>query len=223
MTDATKTHGRHVVVLAHPDPTSFNAAVAEAYCQAVRKSGQEVILRDLYAMNFNPILRNDERPDRPGFEIAPDVQAELAAIKGCDVVAFIYPIWFGLPPAMMKGYVDRVIGSGVTPHQVQDRAGQGPLTAGHMISITTSGARDAWLDEQGQMESLRQLSSRYLFRAFSMKSAHYLHIGSIVEGLTERFADQHLFDVQEKARTVCATVAAERYGAAAPPTIFDGS
>ncbi|MDF0543914.1 NAD(P)H-dependent oxidoreductase [Sphingobium sp. H39-3-25] len=223
MAEATKTHGRHVVVLAHPDPTSFNAAVARAYCEAVQECGQEVILRDLYAMNFNPILRNEERPDRHGFEITPDVRAELDAIKGCDVVAFIYPIWFGLPPAMMKGYVDRVIGSGVTPHQVQERAGQGPLTAGHMVSITTSGARDAWLGEQGQMESLRELSSRYLFRAFSMKSAHYLHIGSIVEGLAERFADRHLFDVQEKARSVCATVAVERYSAVAPPAIYDGS
>ncbi|MDR7256423.1 NAD(P)H dehydrogenase (quinone) [Sphingomonas sp. BE270] len=223
MPDVTKAHGRHVVVLAHPDPTSFNAAVAQAYCDTVRECGQEAILRDLYAMNFDPVLRNDERPDRQQFQIAPDVRAELEAIDGCDVVAFIYPIWFGLPPAMMKGYVDRVIGAGVSPQQVQDRAGQGPLTAGHMISITTSGARDAWLDEQGQMESLRELSSRYLFRAFSMRSAHYLHIGAIVEGLAERFGDQHLSDVREKARKICAAVATERYGAAAPPTIFDGS
>ncbi|AOH87049.1 hypothetical protein AWL63_22935 (plasmid) [Sphingomonas panacis] len=197
--------------------------MAQAYCDTVRECGQEALLRDLYAMNFDPVLRNDERPDRQQFRIAPDVRAELEAIGGCDVVAFIYPIWFGLPPAMMKGYVDRVIGAGVTPRQVQERTGEGPLTAGHMISITTSGARDAWLDEQGQVESLRELSSRYLFRAFSMKSAHYLHIGSIVEGLAERFADEHLYDVREKARTVCAKVAAERYGAAAQPSVFDGS
>jgi NAD(P)H dehydrogenase (quinone) len=222
MVQATQTRGRHVVILAHPDPTSFNAAVAQAYCEAVRECGQEAILRDLYALNFDPILRNDERPDRHGCEIAADVQAEVAAIKDCDVIAFIYPIWFGLPPAIMKGYVDRVIGAGVTPRQVRDRTGAGPLTANHMISITTSGARNAWLEEQGQTESLRELSSRYLVRAFSMKSAHYLHFGSIVEGLAKRFADEHLCDVREKARTVCATVASERYRASAAPSIFDG-
>jgi len=223
MADAAQRHGRHVVILAHPDPDSFNSAVARAYCDAVRACGQEAILRDLYAIKFDPVLRKEERPDRRGFKLAPDVRTELAAIEGCDVVAFIYPIWFGLPPAMLKGYVDRVIGAGVTPHQVQDRAGHGPLTAGHMITITTSGARDAWLDEQGQLDSLRQLSSHYLFRAFSMKSAHHLHIGSIVEGLPKRFVDEHLFDVGERARKVCASVAMELYGTAAPPSLSDGS
>jgi NAD(P)H dehydrogenase (quinone) len=223
MADIAKGHARHVVILVHPDPQSFNAAIAHAYCAAVRECGQEAILRDLYAMKFDPVLKNEERPDRRGFEIAPDVRAELAAIKGCDVVALIYPIWFGQPPAMMKGYLDRVIGAGVTPHQVQDRAAQGPLTAGHMITIATSGARDAWLDEQGQLDSLRDLASRYLFRAFAMKSADYLHIGSIVEGLPKRFIDEHLFDVRERARDVCTRIAMERYGATAPPSISDGS
>ncbi len=223
MADAAKGHARHVAILIHPDPQSFNAAIAHAYCETVRECGQEAILRDLYAMKFDPLLKSEERPDRRGFEIAPDVRAELEAIEGCDVVALIYPIWFGLPPAMMKGYVDRVIGAGVTPHQVQDGAGRGPLTAGHMITITTSGARDAWLDEQGQLDSLRELSSRYLFRAFSMKSADYLHIGSIVEGLPTRFIDEHLSDVRERARKICARLAVEQYGAAAPPSISDGS
>lgn len=116
MADMTKGPARHVVILAHPDPQSFNAAVAHTYCEAVRECGQVAILRDLYAMKFDPVLKNEERPDRRGFEVAGDVGAELEAIEGCEVVAFIYPIWFGLPPAMMKGYVDRVIGAGVTPH-----------------------------------------------------------------------------------------------------------
>lgn len=223
MADPARGRGRHVVILVHPDPRSFNAAIAHAYRETVQECGQEAILRDLYAMKFDPVLTNEERPDRREFEIAPDVRAELAAIEGSDVVALIYPIWFGLPPAMMKGYVDRVIGAGVTPHQVQDRAGQGPLTAGHMITITTSGARDAWMDEQGQLDSLRDLSIRYLFRAFSMKSADHLHIGGIVEGLSASAIDKHLFDVRERARKVCARLAVERYGATAPPAISDGS
>lgn len=124
MADGMKKRGRHVVVLAHPDPTSFNAAIAHAYCETVRECGQEAILRDLYAMGFDPILKNAERPDRREFEIAQDVRVELQNFDECDVVALIYPIWFGLPPAMMKGYVDRVIGAGVSPHEVQGRAGK---------------------------------------------------------------------------------------------------
>lgn len=92
-----------------------------------------------------------------------------------------------------------------------------------MIVITTSGTREAWLDEQGQIDALREIGTRYLFRAFAMKSADYLHIGSIVEGLPQRFIDEHLMDVRERVRKVCARMAVERYGATPAPSIYDGS
>ena len=48
---------KHVVVLCHPESDSFNAAVAERYCAVVREIGQEVVLRDLYRMEFDPVLK----------------------------------------------------------------------------------------------------------------------------------------------------------------------
>lgn len=195
---------QHVVVLAYPDPQSFNAAIARTYCDTVREYGQRTILRDLYRMNFDPVLRIEERPGTGGFRLSPDVEAEIATLRGSDAFIFVSPIWFGMPPAMMKGYVDRVIGAGVTARQVQDQAGTGLLTGAYLFNITTSGAREAWLDEQRQLESLRELSSRYLFRAFAMKTAETLHIGGIVEDMPKRVADEHLHQVRERARRICA-------------------
>ncbi|MGB3928561.1 MAG: NAD(P)H-dependent oxidoreductase [Sphingobium sp.] len=223
MADSPKTRGRHVVILAHPDPGSFNATIARAYCEAVRECGQDVTIRDLYAMGFDPLLKNEERPDRGAIEIAPDVQAELAALSGADVVVLVYPIWFGMPPAILKGYVDRVVGSGVTPLQVQHREAQGPLTAGHMLSITTSGAPSEWLQEQGQIQSLRELATLYLFRAFAMHSTDYLHLGAITQGMAKDVMDGHLAEVRRTARKVCERLAVERYGALPPTSIYDGS
>lgn len=223
MSGEAKAKGGHVVIVAHPDPNSFNSAIAHAYCDAVHESGQQATIRDLYAMGFDPLLKNEERPDRRGTALAADVQAELEALSGSDVIVLVYPIWFGMPPAMLKGYVDRVVGAGVTPHDVQQRAAKGPLTAGHMLTITTSGAPGTWLHEQGQIQSLRELATLYLFRAFSMKSADYLHIGAIVEDLPQPIVDKHLADVREKARVICGRIAVERYGAAPPFSIFDGS
>ncbi|WP_454887510.1 NAD(P)H-dependent oxidoreductase [Sphingomonas oryzagri] len=60
---------RHVVILAHPNPGSFNGLVADAYCDAVRTCGQEAIVRDLYALGFDPALKDHERPGRPGFAL----------------------------------------------------------------------------------------------------------------------------------------------------------
>lgn len=223
MDDKAKPKGRHVVVLAHPDPTSFNASIARTYCEAVQDYGQDASIRDLYSMGFDPLLKNIERPDRQGTELAIDVLAELRALSGADVIVLVYPIWFGMPPAMLTGYVDRVVGAGVTPRQIQARAAEGPLTANHMVSITTSGAPEAWLHEQGQIESLHQLATLYLFRAFSMRSADYLHFGGIHEGLPANEIVEHLMQVREKARVICERIAVERFGALAPASIYDGS
>lgn len=213
---------RHAVILAHPGEHSFNAAIAQTYCGEVRANGQEAVLRDLYRLRFDPLLKDDERPGTPNFHVSADVQAEIDVLSGCHAFTFIYPVWFGMPPAMMKGYIDRVIGSGVTARQVQESHGKGLLSAAHLICLTTSGACEAWLDEQGQMEALRQLSSRYLFRAFAMKSAQTMHIGGIDPGMSQRSADMHLHAVRERARRICAKLLAEQRGMMIP-SIGDGS
>src|SRR5579871_4090132 len=92
---------RHVVVLAHPGAASYSGLVADAYCDAVRACGQEAIVRDLYALGFDPVLKDHERPGTGDFHLSPEVEAELDAIRGSDVFVLVHPIWFGMPPAMM--------------------------------------------------------------------------------------------------------------------------
>ena len=200
---------RHVVVLAHPDPHSFNGAMAGTYCDVVQACGQEVVLRDLYAIGFDPVLRKDERPDRAGFARHRDVADELKLIAGADVLALIYPIWFGTAPAILKGYVDRVLGSGVTAAAVQDRAGSGLLNGARLVSLTSSAARGPWLAEVGQEISLRNVFDHYLEHGFGMRKAEHLHFGGVIEGLSSRFVDQNLYEVRERVRKLCAAVAAE--------------
>jgi NAD(P)H dehydrogenase (quinone) len=50
-----RSSARHVVVLAHPDPQSFNATIANTCCRTVRECGQKALLRDLYAIGFDPV------------------------------------------------------------------------------------------------------------------------------------------------------------------------
>jgi NAD(P)H dehydrogenase (quinone) len=214
---------RHVVILAHPDPHSFNATVAETYCETVRACGQEVIVRDLYAMAFDPILKDAERPRKQTIAPSPDVSAEFAAIRGADIYTLIYPIWFAMPPAMMKGYIDRVLGASATAQDIESRTGDGVLKGRHMFSITSSGTREIWLDEQAQVESLRNVFSRYLFHAFAMRSCEHLHFGGIVEGFSKWFVDQNLQDVRERARKVCAMLAAEHHRGPGLVSVADGS
>jgi len=201
---------RHVVVLAHPNRSSFNGLVADAYCEAVRACGQEAIVRDLYGMGFDPLLKDHERPGRQGFALSNDVEAEHDAIRGSNVFVMVYPIWFGMPPAMMKGYVDRVLGAGVTPQDVRHRTALTLMKGQRLVNITSSGASKHWLNEQDQMEALRNVLGRYLLHAFAIKAYEDLHFGETTEGLDQEYIDQNLAVVDQRARSICAAVAADR-------------
>jgi len=201
---------KHVVILCHPEPDSFNAAVAAKYCAVVEENGQEAILRDLYRMNFDPILRANEQPGSPAFMESPHVSHELEIIADAAVLVFVYPIWFGTPPAMLKGYVDRVLGANFSFRAVRARDARSRLEGAHLLSLTSSGTSLIWLEEQGQWQSLIQVFDRYLERAFSMASTEHVHFPSIVEGLSERFFQQNMEDVRQAARKLCSIALNDR-------------
>ncbi|MDF0546386.1 NAD(P)H-dependent oxidoreductase [Sphingobium sp. H39-3-25] len=213
----------HAVVLAHPDRCSFNAAIAQTYCDAVEAAGQQAILRDLYALQFDPVLKAHERPGRKDWRLSPDVQAELALLDGANVITVIFPVWFGMPPAMLVGYIDRVLGAGTTVKQVQHGAGEGLLGNGHLCVITTSGASEDWLEAQDQTQALRELVGTYLFRAFAMQSTEALHIGNVGEDAPATFIKDGLQRVRQRATSICARLAQELHGIPLPPQVGDGS
>ena len=205
-----KASARHVVVFCHPEADSFNGAVAAKYCAVVQECGQEAVLHDLYDMRFDPVLRTEERPGTRAFFQSPHVAYELNQLAEAAVIVLVYPIWFGLPPAMLKGYVDRVLGSDFSYGQVHDRDAKSKIAGAHLLSFTSSGTSQVWLEEQGQWQSLIQVFDRYLQRAFSMASTDHVHFASIVEGLSERIFRQHMDQVGQAARKSCAMVSAEQ-------------
>jgi NAD(P)H dehydrogenase (quinone) len=191
---------RHLVVLAHPRHGSFNHQIAQAYCETVRACGQEPFLRDLYANRFDPILETIPEPP----ELA--VLYDLTEARRCDALVFVYPIWFGLPPAMIKGYVDRVLGAGFAPDSQHPRADDRFLAGRHMLSFTTSASTNAWLAEVGQTIALREAFDRYLATIFGLAATEHVHIDAIVEGLNAAYAEEQLERVRQAAREMCATL-----------------
>lgn len=189
---------RHLVVLAHPNQGSFNHQIAAAYCETVRECGQEAFLRDLYAIRFDPIL--ETIPEAP--ELA--VLYDLTEIRRCEALVFIYPVWFGLPPAMIKGYVDRVLGAGFKPSHDHVRADDRFLAGRHMLGFSTSASTNAWWAEVGQAVALPEAFDRYLGTIFGLAETQHVHIDAIVEGLNADYAAEQLERVRQTARAMCA-------------------
>ena len=199
----------HLVVLGHPGPDSFNAAIANRYVEAIRAVHQDAVLRDLYALGFDPLLKEAERTSNGADGTSSEIQVELDLLRQCDVLTFVYPLWFGMPPAIIKGYIDRVLGTGF---RVDDLAQspKGVLRGKQLAVITTSGSRLTWLEEHGMWVSLRQSFDEYLKTVFGFAQCNHYHADSIVDDLSAADGERVLFEVGEFARGVCASAAAER-------------
>lgn len=199
---------RHLVVVGHPRIDSFNHAIVRAYREEVEALHQHVEVDDLYARNFDPLLRRDELPV-PGFKPRPDVAGSLAQIDGADMIVLIYPIWFGMPPAIIKGYVDRVLGADYSPEELKANLPNPVLRGKRLTIFSTSAATRPWLEERGQWLALKQAFDTYLTDAFGLRDCHHVHFDAIVPGLDARFVAEHLEVVRQTARERATVV---RYG-----------
>ncbi|MEG1616544.1 MAG: NAD(P)H-dependent oxidoreductase [Bacteroidales bacterium] len=99
---------KHLIIYAHPNPDSFNHAILEATIEQLTALGAVVNVRDLYKLNFNPVLSLEDFRSKETGVVLPDVKVEQDFINEADKITFISPIWWGLFPAMLKGYFDRV-------------------------------------------------------------------------------------------------------------------
>lgn len=174
---------KHAVIIAHPNPDSLTCSVAQAYVRDVEALGQQTVTRDLYRIGFDPCLKASEIPKPSGYQFGADVVAERKALADADVFAFFYPLWFNAPPAILKGYVDRVMsmGFGYEPGM----GGTETLLDGkRMISFTTSGAPDHWMTETGALQALLALFDRHVSRMCGLQMVDHVHVGGIVSGIT---------------------------------------
>jgi putative NADPH-quinone reductase len=95
-----------LVVVCHPAADSFNHALAEAVRSAWISAGCDVVFHDLYAEGFDPLLSASEA--RGAASTDRSVAAHIAELRACDLLAVVHPNCWGAPPAMMKGWIDRV-------------------------------------------------------------------------------------------------------------------
>lgn len=114
---------RVLVILGHPTPRSFNHAIAETVVSKLQKNSHEVIYHDLYAEKFDPLLFGGEIPKDA--ELDPLIEKHCKEISDADGIIIIHPNWWGQPPAILKGYVDRVIRAGVAYEFLEDDSGEG--------------------------------------------------------------------------------------------------
>ena len=193
---------RIAVIVAHPRRRSFTVAMAEAFAATARLEGASVVIRDLYRLRFDPRLGASEMPDHFGAAVRPDVAREREAIGGADVFAFFYPLWFNATPAMMKGYIDRVFGMdfGYTARQ---HGGNQPLLGGRkMVTFSSSGAPQDWVERSGAWEALQKHFDEHFAAMTGMEIIGHHNFGGVGGGIRKDVVDRHRNEVTARARRI---------------------
>ncbi len=112
-----------LVLLAHPRRQSFNHAIAEAASRALRAAGHRVIFHDLCEERFPADLPAEEIPDDG--VVPPLIWQHCAELREADGIIAIHPNWWGQPPAILKGWIDRVVRPGVAYRFQETDGGEG--------------------------------------------------------------------------------------------------
>jgi NAD(P)H dehydrogenase (quinone) len=115
-----------LLILAHPDPASFNHAIARVAAEALKGLGHEVIWHDLYAEGFDPMLPAAEFFKKA--QLSPELAAHCAELARADGLVFVHPNWWGMPPAVLTGWLDRVLRPGLAYEFQMGDAGDGVPT-----------------------------------------------------------------------------------------------
>ncbi|WP_135080052.1 NAD(P)H-dependent oxidoreductase [Terasakiella sp. SH-1] len=153
-----------LIIHAHPEPKSFTTALKDQAVEVLEGQRHEVQVSDLYAMNWNPVASADDFLERKGEDylvyaleqrhavenktLPADIQGELDKLLWADYVIFSFPIYWFSVPAILKGWIDRVLVSGICygGKRFYDRGG----LAGKKAMVTcTLGGREHMFGEDG--------------------------------------------------------------------------
>ncbi|MBN1584533.1 MAG: NAD(P)H-dependent oxidoreductase [Anaerolineae bacterium] len=111
------------VILGHPQPGSFNHAIAQTVVRTLTQNGHTAWSHDLYAEQFDPILPAGEIPKEAALDAV--IQQHCDEITRAEGIVIVHPNWWGQPPAILKGWVDRVIRPGVAYAFMEGDGGEG--------------------------------------------------------------------------------------------------
>lgn len=174
-----------LIVYAHPREESLNRSILEVAVKTFEKNGHHVTVRDLYALNFNPVLSKEETIHivdgkfvRDNTEYPDDVKVEQEYIKNSDLLVYIYPVWWNGFPSILKGYVERVFSYGFAYSFESDEPRQA-FAGKKAFFIHTTGQPQDTASAQELTKVIKQVTSGWIFNANDVEVIDHLVYGRI--------------------------------------------
>jgi NAD(P)H dehydrogenase (quinone) len=181
-----------LIVYAHPNPKSFNKAIVESFAKGLEEAGHTYQVNDLYANNFDPVFKGPDFTQFAGGEMPKDVLDEQKKISQADALVFVYPVWWWGPPAILKGWFDRVLSHGFAYKLVEGKP-QGLLPARKALIINTTLAHQQAYETMGVKPAMDKIMKDQIIRFCGIQDVDYplLYAPQTVDDETrKRYLDQ---------------------------------
>ncbi|WP_126652050.1 NAD(P)H-dependent oxidoreductase [Chryseobacterium aureum] len=153
---------RHLIIYTHPNENSLNHTILSTVVETLQSRNEEIIVRDLYATGFDPVLSLEDMQGQRMGKISDDVKTEQEYISWAEQITFIYPIWWTGLPAIMKGYIDRVFSYGFA-YRYDQGIQKGLLKGKKTIIINTHGKSHDEYEKMGMDKALTLTSDNGIF------------------------------------------------------------
>ena len=153
---------RHLIIYAHPNENSLNHQLLNTVVETLQSRNQEIVVRDLYTLDFDPVLSLADMQGQRMGKVSDDIKTEQEYITWAEQITFIYPIWWTGLPAMMKGYIDRVFSYGFA-YRYDQGIQKGLLTGKKTVIINTHGKSHEEYEQMGMDKALTLTSDKGIF------------------------------------------------------------
>ncbi|GFN34070.1 NAD(P)H-dependent oxidoreductase [Paenibacillus xylaniclasticus] len=169
-----------LVIYTHPNHNSLSYAFLQKVIQGCSDNARvnDVQVLDLYAESFNPVLVFNETKRRRDMHKDPALQQYREQLLWADKIVFVYPIWWGRPPAMLLGYIDQMFASNFAFRDTKHLLPEGLLKGKSVVCISTMKGPTFyplyWLNNAHKV-----LMRRALFRYVGIRKVKFFEFGSM--------------------------------------------
>lgn len=190
-----------LMVLGHPDSRSLNHAIAHAVRDDLKAAGHDVRFHDLCAEGFDPQLAAEEIPESGALDRL--IQAHCDELRAADGIVVVHPNWWGQPPAILKGWIDRIFRPGVAYRFEDGDGGEGVpiglLNAKAAVVLNTSNT-PAHREQAAFGDPLDAIWRRCIFDLCGVTTVHRRMFSVVVTSTHQ----QRLHWIEE-AKRICRT------------------
>lgn len=167
----------YLIIYGHYNPNSFNHALLDILTATLGVE-HKIEVRDLHTLHFNPVLTGADVEALEKGTPPPDIRVEQDLICWADALIFVYPVWWSSMPAIVKGYIDRVLSFGFA-YTVDENGPRGLLTGKKVYIFNTTGADEETNSEYGVFQSMHNLTDMGIFQFCGMEIAGHNYFTAV--------------------------------------------